>query len=285
MLLQLIHRTHYHYSEPVFLEPFIVRLRPRSDAAQTVKRYNINISPQPSGLSHCTGLEGNNTETVWFAGTHENLTIETQVIVDTHFDDPYNFLITDKNALRVPLKYEPHLERTLSHYLERYSDSSETAAFAQELMQASNNETIPFLSLLAAQIQQRIEYLLREHGEPWLPEETLQQGQGSCRDFAVLFVDVCRSAGIAARFVSGYCMGDVAADSHMHAWAEVYLPGAGWRGYDPSRGLAVSEDHIAVSSGQRPLDASPTEGSFRGKADSSMEAEISIRQIKAEEIS
>jgi transglutaminase-like putative cysteine protease len=93
----------------------------------------------------------------------------------------------------------------------------------------------------------------------------------------MLFIDICRSAGIAARFVSGYCMGDEAAASHMHAWAEIYLPGAGWRGFDPSRGSAISNDYIAVAAGQHPQDAAPTCGNFRGEAASVMEAEISIR--------
>jgi len=132
------------------------------------------------------------------------------------------------------------------------------------------------LSSLAAQIPRRLEYLLREHGDAWTSEETLKQGSGSCRDFTMLFIDVCRSAGIAARFVSGYCIGDVAADSHMHAWAEVYLPGAGWRGYDPSRGAPTSDDHIAVASGPMPQDAAPTFGSFRGQGVSTLEADISI---------
>ncbi len=107
-----------------------------------------------------------------------------------------------------------------------------------------------------------------------------EKRQGSCRDFAMLFIDVCRSAGIAARFVSGYCFGDVAADSHMHAWAEVYLPGAGWRGFDPSRGSLTSDEYISVAAAQRSQDAAPTLGSFRGVATSTMDAGIMIRPLQ-----
>jgi transglutaminase-like putative cysteine protease len=276
MLLNIIHRTRYRYSQPVFLEPFTVRLRPRSDASQTLRSYRIDVTPSPSGITHCLGLYGNNTETIWFSGLHENLLIEVHTLVETHHGNPFDFFVTDPAALTLPLEYDPQLARALSHYRARNGDHPALAAFAREMMQAARHETIPFLTLLAEEIYQRLEYMLREHGDPWTPEETLEQGKGSCRDFAMLFIDICRSVGIAARFVSGYCIGDAAAGSDMHAWAEVYLPGAGWRGFDPSRGLSVNDDYVAVAAGRLSQDAAPTFGSFRGEGVSSMDAEISI---------
>ncbi len=281
MLYEITHHTRYHYSQPVFLEPFTVRLRPRSDAFQTLRSYRIAVTPAPSGITHCIGLCGNNTETIWFSGLHDDLRIDVGTLVETHYGDSFNFLITDPDALTLPLKYQPHLAFVLAHYLVRDSDDPLVAEFAQEMMRAANHETIRFLTMLAEQIPKRIEYLLREHGDPWTPMETLRQGQGSCRDFAVLFIDICRSAGIAARFVSGYCIDDMTAGGDMHAWAEVYLPGAGWRGLDPSRGLTTSDEYIAVAAGQRPQDAAPTFGNFRGQAESSMDAGISIRRIES----
>jgi transglutaminase-like putative cysteine protease len=280
MLFEIIHRTRYNYSVPVFLEPLTLRLRPRCDATQTLRSYRVDVTPTPGGISHCVGLDGNNTETVWFSGLHENLVIEVHTVVETHRIDPFDFLITDPAALDLPLKYGPHLEPVLAHYRVRERSDPMVAAFAQEIMQATKHETIPFLSLLAEQIRKRCKYMLREHGAPWTPEETLKQGRGACRDLAVLFIDVCRSAGIAARFVSGYCIGDEASTKHMHAWAEVYLPGAGWRGYDPSRGLATTDDHIAVAAGHSAQDATPTFGHYRGEAASSLVAEISIRVLE-----
>ena len=276
MLLNIIHRTRYRYSQPVFLEPFTVRLRPRCDASQTLRSYRIDVTPSPSGITHCLGLYGNNTETIWFSGLHENLLIEVHTLVETHHGNPFDFFVTDPAALTLPLEYDPQLARALGHYLARNGDHPGLAAFAQEMMQAARHETIPFLTLLAEEIYQRLEYMLREHGDPWTPEETLEQGKGSCRDFAMLFIDICRSVGIVARFVSGYCIGDAAAGSDMHAWAEVYLPGTGWRGFDPSRGLSVNDDYVAVAAGRLSQDAAPTSGSFRGEGVSSMDAEISI---------
>lgn len=98
----------------------------------------------------------------------------------------------------------------------------------------------------------------------------------------MLFIDLCRSVGIAARFVSGYCLGEAAAGGDMHAWAEIFLPGTGWRGFDPSRGLSVNDDYVAVAAGQLSQDAAPTDGNFRGEAVSSLEAHISITLLKSD---
>ena len=280
MLFEIFHRTSYHYSKPVFLEPYTVRLRPRCDASQTLRDYRIAVTPSPSGITHCIGLYGNNTETIWFSGLHENLLIEVHTLVETHHGNPFDFIVTDPAALKLPLEYEPQLVRVLGHYRERDGEHPQLAEFAREMVQAANHETIPFLTLLAEEIYQRLEYMLREHGDPWTPEETLKQGKGSCRDSAMLFIDICRSVGIAARFVSGYCIGDAAAGGDMHAWVEVFLPGAGWRGFDPSRGLSVNDDYVAVAAGQLSQDAAPTFGSYRGDAVSSMDAAITMSIVE-----
>lgn len=280
MLFEINHRTRYSYSAPVSLEHMTLQLRPRSDVNQTVRDFCIEITPPPAGMSHCVGLDGNNTDTVWFDRLYETLNIDIYALVETHPDDPFNFLVTDSSALTLPLKYESSLEVALANYLRCVNQSTELTAFTQEIMQTAKFETIPFLMLLAQQIPTRLKYMLREHGDPWTPEETLQHGEGACRDFSVLFIEACRIAGIAARFVSGYCIGNAADNSHMHAWAEVYLPGAGWRGFDPSRGVTTSADHISVAAGYSAVDASPTSGAYRGDATSSMEAEITVRLIK-----
>lgn len=279
MLFEITHHTRYHYSQPVFLEPFIVRLRPRCDASQTLRSYRIEVTPTPHGMTHCSNLFGNNTETMWFNGLHENLVIDVHTQVETHHGNPFDFIVTDPAALTLPLVYELQLAQVLDIYRYRESDDPLLAAFAQEMMRAAKHATLPFLTLLAEEIYQRLTYMLRELGDPWTPAETLKQGKGSCRDFAILFIDVCRSVGIAARFVSGYCIGDAAAGGDMHAWAEVYLPGSGWRGFDPSRGLSVNDDYVAVAAGQISREAAPTFGSYRGEAVSSMDAEILMRVV------
>jgi transglutaminase-like putative cysteine protease len=279
MRVEIGHKTHFNYSLPVSLEPLTLRLRARSDATQTLHDFRVSITPAPAGFSDCVDLDGNNTATVWFAGLHDHLSIEVHSVIEKHDPNPFNFMIADPAALTLPVRYDADLAIALNPYLLHQADDSSLYAFVQPLVTKSKGETPIFLTLLADQIHSRFQYLLRVDGEAWSATETLQRGEGACRDFAVLFIECCRSVGIAARFVSGYCLGDPAAGSHMHAWAEVYLPGAGWRGFDPSRGLSVSEDHIAVAASHCAQDASPTHGNFRGAAEASIDAEISIRLL------
>ena len=118
----------------------------------------------------------------------------------------------------------------------------------------------------------RFKVIHREQGGPWPPATTIEQRQGACRDLAVLWIDICRSVGLAARFVSGYQEGDADQDKrYLHAWAEVYLPGAGWRGFDPTHGLAVADRHVAVAAAADPQHAAPVTATYRGN---NVEAEL-----------
>jgi transglutaminase-like putative cysteine protease len=124
--------------------------------------------------------------------------------------------------------------------------------------------------------------VIRPYGPPWPSDRTLSSQEGSCRDLAVLFCDACRVMGLAARFVSGYECASASStssnqESYMHAWAEVYLPGIGWRGYDPARGLAVSNGHVAVAAGFDPDLASPVAGWYSGGSASRMEASLNLQ--------
>ncbi len=118
---------------------------------------------------------------------------------------------------------------------------------------------------MAAEHLAGFQKLVREEGLPKRPSETLASQEGACRDLTVLYLDLCRWQGLAARFVSGYWRGGKASERrYLHAWAEVYLPGAGWRGFDPSSGLAVGDDHIAVAASPDPDGAAPVFGTYGG---------------------
>jgi transglutaminase-like putative cysteine protease len=259
-----------------------VRLRPFCNANQTLQKFNIKVTPKPDGIANSIELEGNNAETIWFSGQHNDMVIETSSLVETHHGDPFNFLITEPGAINVPVKYSQHIEPSLVHYRGRDINDPLVAEFTQEVLQLAEYGTVEFLSRLAEQMPERIKYMIREHGDPWSPAETIKKGRGSCRDLATLFIDICRSVGIAARFVSGYCISEIAAESYMHAWAEVYLPGAGWIGFDPSQGASTLDNHIAVAASHRSQDATPISGNFRGEAEASLEALISISRMKDE---
>ena len=177
-------------------------------------------------------------------------------------------------SLSLPLWYrEP-----LSAALVSYRTSTHVADSVQQYAKAAAGEqrnALTFLSGLSGQIYRTFRHVIRPQGAPWQSAQTLSQMEGSCRDLAVLFCDVCGVMGIAARFVSGYeCSSAGRSDSYMHAWTEVYLPGIGWRGYDPSRGIAVTNEHVAVAAAFDYDLASPIAGLYTGASGSHMDAWI-----------
>ncbi|MGL5035547.1 MAG: transglutaminase-like domain-containing protein, partial [Microcystaceae cyanobacterium] len=155
------------------------------------------------------------------------------------------------------------LYRQLQPYWHSYGVNPDPVAIAlgQEIALNCQQNPLTFLGTLTQRLYEDCDYTLREHGQPWEAGITWGQKQGSCRDLTVLFMEVCRTVGLAARFVSGYQEGDQSTeDWELHAWAEVYLPGGGWRGYDPTHGLAVSDRHIALVASPIPAYCAPIAG-------------------------
>lgn len=140
-------------------------------------------------------------------------------------------------------------------------------------------ETIPFLTLLSRQLPECLAMKPREEGPPQSPEETLRKGSGSCRDFSVLAMEICRSFQIASRFTSGYHLPLPTTTPSLHGWIEVYLPEIGWRGIDPSEGLLTADHHIALASSPDPSLTLPTEGSYRGEGTSTLHSAIRIDML------
>lgn len=262
MRLSIRHRTSYAYSAPVFLEPHFLRLRPRSDPAQEVLDYSLEISPEPAGRSDGLDPEGNWLTCVWFGDRVEGLELTAAFEVETRRHNPFDFLLTGPAfSPPAPLYPEP-LGEVLAPYL-----TASGCAAATELARsvASRESLVDFLCSLNQTLHERCQVVVREHGDPWTPERTLTEGQGACRDLAVVFLEACRNVGIAARFASGFQRGG--GNDHrrfLHAWAEVYLPGAGWRGFDPTHGLAVADGHVCVAASRSPQGAAPVQGTFRG---------------------
>jgi transglutaminase-like putative cysteine protease len=263
MRLEIVHDTTYNFTDPVFLEPHTVCLRPHSNHRQTLVAHTMTVEPEPIGLSDCAELTGTAT-TMWFEGLWSQLSIRVRSEVDVPEQNPYNFFVTYPDALALPAQYPAVSRADLQAYRKRGRASQEVTAFAQEAVQAAEGDTLRFLSELPNTIYHTFDRDVREHGRVWPPSKTLRERRGACRDLAVLFIDACRSQGLAARFVSGYVHGEEQSQHHLHAWAEVYLPGAGWRGYDPSNGLAVAGDHVSVAYAAQPLAAAPVTGTFRG---------------------
>lgn len=282
---QITHRVHYQYEKPVWLSPHVLRMRPRSDGVQQLHHHGIEIDPKPAGITQVLDAEGNAIARCWWSEqftTALNVTVTSEV--STHCPNPFNYLL-EPWAVHLPIDYPTSLHATLEPYylgthLGTAGNDSVATQLAQEIGQAVEGNTVSFLTELNLHINRHCRYQPRPTGEPWPPWMTWTRKAGTCRDFVVLFIAACQSVGLAARFVSGYEEGDIAYQSTLHAWAEVYLPGAGWRGYDPTLGVVVSDHHIAVAVGHWPRNTAPVSGSHRGNGGTAtLESRVDLQLI------
>jgi transglutaminase-like putative cysteine protease len=285
MLFHIDHTTDYHFTRPVFLEPHQFRFQPRSDAAQRVLRYDLYLDPAPVGMTTSLDADGNLVTTAWFEDLHDHLSIHAVSEVETLRENPYDYLLTPENC-RLPIGYQPFELTQLAHALKRVSmppKCDPVRELAEKVRDAARYELVPFLTRLSTTICDRIKLVRRDKGAPWPATTTIEQRQGACRDFANLYIDACRAVGLAARFVSGYQDAYRSTGKRdLHAWAEVYLPGAGWRGYDPTRGLAVAEHHVAVAAAADPQFAAPVTATYRGdNVEAELHTEVSIESESA----
>ena len=276
MLFTIRHRTQYSYSQRVRLSPHRLRFHPRDDGAQRVIEYGLEISPQPQGRNDHIDLEGNRVTQVWFESDTEHFEINLAMQVETLRRNPFDFVL-DSEAVWLPIDHA-HDVVCARAYLERIEADDAVTAFAAELSLAVGRDTLSFVDRLSHKLFTDFSHIHRETGIPQSPAMTLQSRQGACRDLAVLFVDCCRTEGLAARFASGYQKGNLQSERRqLHAWPEVYLPGAGWRGFDPTHGQAVADTHVTVAAAAHPQDTMPVSGIFTGLgANSSLDYDLRI---------
>lgn len=279
MKIGVDHTTVYGYESPVFLEPHTFRMRPRADGSQRLVSSCLTIEPVPAGLTECLDQDGNSVVTAWFSGTTARLAVRNRFEVETLRENPFDFILAGKEAEALPAPYAEHLRPWLAPYLEAGGEVPEPVAeLARSLARNAGWRTLPFLAALNSRVYSECRHVARMEGPPLEAGQTLAAREGSCRDLAVLFREACRSVGLAARFVSGYEIGAANEEpAYMHAWTEVYLPGGGWRGYDPSRGLAVSTQHVACAAAFDPALAAPVTGNFRGSVRTAMEVSLTLR--------
>jgi transglutaminase-like putative cysteine protease len=265
MRISVLHSTIYRFGAPVWVEPHTFRLRPRDDGSQRLEQYALDISPTPAGQSWCLDQDGNVVLEAWFHDPVERLSVMSSFQVETLRENPFDFL-----AARAGL--DERMRVALAPY--SAAVSGPVAEFARSI----GGDGLDFLAELNRRLYEEFAHTVREEGAAEAPDTTLAVRSGSCRDLPVLFCDACRSRGIPARFVSGYEReASIQAPAHMHAWAEVYVPGGGWRGYDPSQGLAVSTSHVALAAAAQAAMAAPVSGSYRGAAGARMEYSISMQ--------
>ncbi len=277
MLFQVQHTSRYRYSSPVQLDRHTLRFRPRSDGTIRVRDFRLRVHPRPYSWSECLDLEGNTVVEAGFDGWTDSLTVIAQFSAETTRQNPFDFVLAPW-ATMLPLYPIEPLARALAPYRFRQQESEVVDQLARSVFTEAGGRTVTFLTMLARRLAETIDPTLRIEGAPQSPETTLLKRSGACRDVAVLFNEACRFVGLAARFVSGYQRPRAETDArYLHAWSEIFLPGAGWRGFDPVTGLAIADDHIAVAAAAIPSAATPIDGSYRTSGvTSALEVQIDL---------
>jgi transglutaminase-like putative cysteine protease len=266
MLFRIRHVLRYAYERPVFLEPTTLRLTPRQDAMQKVLSHEMRVLPRAAGETRVLEADGNEAVVLWFDEPRDQLTVEVDMEVETLRYNPFDWIVTHGPAMTLPVTYPEMEHRSLAGCVDPRGVDPEVAAWAAEQAGEVGGRATDFLVHLAATIHREFHHVGRPEGEALPPSQTLEHRTGACRDTALLYVAACRSQGLAARFVSGYSMHHPpeVSEHELHAWAEVYVPGGGWRGYDPSLGLAVADGHVVLAAAPDPLLAAPFSGHYRG---------------------
>jgi uncharacterized protein (DUF2126 family)/transglutaminase-like putative cysteine protease len=287
--IALNHQTHYRYDRPVTLSPHVVRLRPAPHCRTPILSYSLRVTPEKHFINWQQDPFGNYLARLVFNETARELLVEVDLVAEMSVINPFSFFL-EPSAETFPFVYEPSLRKDLAPFLE----SLPAGPLLREYLAGIDRKpvrTIDFVVELNRRLQQVIKYIIRMEPGVQAPEETLGLRSGSCRDTGWLLVQVMRHLGLAARFVSGYLVqltadvkaldgpsGPVADFTDLHAWAEVYLPGAGWVGLDPTSGLLAGEGHIPLACAPDPVGAAPVTGAV-DKCEVAFTHTMSVRRI------
>ncbi len=265
------HTTAYKFDRRVTLSPHVVRLRPAPHSRTPILAYTLKITPEQHFINWQQDPFGNYLARLVFPEATREFSVDVEVIADLTVINPFDYFVED-SAEHWPFDYDVALKRELTPYLE----TEPAGPLLQAWLDAVPSERVhcnDFLVALNQRLQGDIAYTVRMEPGVQTPEETLEKALGSCRDSAWLLVQILRHLGLAARFVSGYLV-QLTADeksldgpsgtdkdfTDLHAWTEVYLPGAGWIGLDPTSGLFAGEGHIPLAATPQPSSAAPIEG-------------------------
>ena len=267
--LHISHVTEYRFSTAVSLLPHRLRLRPLESHSLRIESSKLEITPAHNIRWYREAL-GNSVAVASFSEPADTLRVLSEVVLTVYEDAPLDFLM-EAYAASFPFSYANDEQNDLAPF--------ELGVYPQDRLALVNwlekcgfmqrpVETFSLLMRLNCEIANNFTYQIREEEGVQTPAQTLQLKSGSCRDFAALFVEACRCMGLASRFVSGYLHmpNNEIGNASTHAWAEVYLPGPGWKGFDPTSGLITGNQHIPVAVARHPEAVPPVAGSFVGPA-------------------
>jgi uncharacterized protein (DUF2126 family) len=285
----LHHETNYRYDRSVSLGPQTIRLRPAPHCRTEIKSYSLRVEPAGHFLNWHQDPHGNFLARVVFPEKVREFRVSVDLVAEMAVINPFDFFV-EEGAERWPFEYESWLEEELDPYLEAEDPGPLLKAWLAEV----SREPLPIVDVLVALnagLAGEVDYLIRQEPGVQTPEETLKLGRGSCRDSAWLLVQILRNLGLAARFASGYLIqlvpdvesldgpsGSKTDFTDLHAWTEVYIPGAGWIGLDPTSGLLAGEGHIPLACSPKPQSAAPVAGAVE-VCEVGFEHEMSLERI------
>jgi uncharacterized protein (DUF2126 family) len=269
----LNHVTHYRYDRPIQLGPQVVRLRPAPHSRTRILSYSMRVEPTKHFINWQQDPQSNYLARLVFPDKTTSLRIEVDLVAEMAVLNPFDFFL-EPSAEKFPFAYDPELSVELAPYLHKAESTPRFKAYLDSIPRQAT-PTSTFLMQLNQRLLKDVAYLIRMEPGVQTPEQTLVNASGSCRDTGWLLVQLLRHLGLAARFVSGYLIqlksdvksldgpsGTEVDFTDLHAWCEVYLPGAGWIGLDPTSGLYAGEGHIPLACSPDPSSAAPVSGAI-----------------------
>jgi uncharacterized protein (DUF2126 family) len=285
----LNHVTHYRYDRPINVGAQIVRLRPAPHCRTRILSYSLKVTPANHFINWQQDPQSNYLARLVFPEKTQEFKIEVDLVAEMSVINPFDFFL-EPYAEEFPFAYDASLDQELAPYLVKLPLTPHFKKYLQKVPR-TKVRTIDFLVALNAGLFKDISYLIRLEAGVQTPEETLQKGSGSCRDTSWLLVQLFRHLGLAARFVSGYLIqltpdvksldgptGTEVDFTDLHAWCEVYLPGAGWVGLDPTSGLLAGEGHLPLACSPEPSSAAPITG-LLDECECEFEHQMSVERI------